>query len=133
MDDEGKKAPADRQKLGFGTRIQEARQALPHKVTQQELGKACGWGDEAQSRVSNYELERNEPSLADFITLANNLQVDPGELAFGKPVLSREETRLLHAWRVAGPAGRKYINGGVDAALEQFSIDLGRKAGAGEN
>jgi transcriptional regulator with XRE-family HTH domain len=132
MDDNDKNGPIDRPKLGFGKRIQEARKALPHKVTQEELGKACGWKD-AQSRVSNYEIERNEPSIQDFIALGNATHVDPGELAFGKPLLGPEEAKLLHAWRVANPAMRKYIRGAADAALEQYVIDGAKKVGNNEN
>lgn len=56
---------------GVGRRIKAARQAKG--LTQLQLGELCGWGDEAQSRVSHYERGTRDASIGDLRLMANHL------------------------------------------------------------
>lgn len=54
-----------------GKRIKAARRAKG--MTQKHLGELCGWGDEAQSRVSHYERGTREVSIGDLRLMASHL------------------------------------------------------------
>lgn len=59
--------------MTLGQRIKAARkrfgERLGRRVTQSELAELCGW-DQAQSRISGYENDTREPSLADLEKIA---------------------------------------------------------------
>lgn len=52
----------------LGENIKKAR--LKAGLNQTQLGQACGWGGDSQTRVSNYERGRREPTLGDLRTIA---------------------------------------------------------------
>lgn len=56
----------------IGAKIRNARlnlsQKLGYTMSQREFGALCGWGN-AQSRCSNYETGRREPSLEDLLKI----------------------------------------------------------------
>lgn len=43
-------------------------------LSQGQLAEACGWGDKAQSRISNYEKETRTPSLDDMRAIVGALR-----------------------------------------------------------
>lgn len=102
----------------FGARLREAREAVG--LTQGELAVKCGWGDdpvEAQSRISNYERGKREPTLTDLRMLAKVLSIDPAELAFGHPLAPDEiEATIIRAYRTATPQGRIFILDACESA-----------------
>jgi transcriptional regulator with XRE-family HTH domain len=102
-----------------GDRIKAARQA--RDMTQGEVGIACGWSDdpvEAQSRISNYERNKREPTLVDLAAIAAVLKVDPAELAFGHPLKPDPvEAKMISAYRQADTQGKKFIVGAYESTL----------------
>jgi transcriptional regulator with XRE-family HTH domain len=70
------------------------------EVTQARLGELCGWGEDSQSRVANYESGAREPTLSDIKKMAFHVGVSPAELAFGGLQITEDEARLLQAWNV---------------------------------
>jgi len=64
----------------IGQRIAEARKAKGWSQT--HLSMKCGWG-ENQSRVSNYEQGRSNPSVEDVAKMAQALGTNSAYLAFG--------------------------------------------------
>lgn len=82
--------------MKIGQKIKELR--LSKKLTQTDLGKLCGWED-AQTRISNYERNRREPTLADMQTIAKNLDVTVLEIIAGAEdsYTSKMVSKLLNA------------------------------------
>ncbi|MBA8734209.1 XRE family transcriptional regulator [Chromobacterium violaceum] len=66
---------------GIGKRILELRKLA--NLSQPELAARCGW--DSQSRISQYENDRREPSLSDIDLLAKALGVTSQHLLFGTP------------------------------------------------
>lgn len=52
-------------------RIQTFREEA--RLSQSQLGAACGWGKTSQSRVSNYENDVRTPSLDDMRAIVSAL------------------------------------------------------------
>jgi transcriptional regulator with XRE-family HTH domain len=101
-----------------GGRIRAARESAG--MTQGELAVACGWHEESadgQSRISNYERGKREPTLDDLVTLGRALKVDPAELAFGHPLQpDAKEKKIIDAYRAGTPQGRGFILSAADSA-----------------
>jgi transcriptional regulator with XRE-family HTH domain len=95
----------------LGERIKRLREAAGW--SQAELARRCGWGEDAQGRVGNYESKVREPNLGDIARLADVLGVPPGELAFGVSGWSAEELELVAAFRRASEAERAIFRGMV--------------------
>lgn len=79
---------------GYGGRIKAAREALG--MTQAMLGQRLGYN---QTAVSRWELERLEPSRADYIALGKALNQDPAYLMglpSGQPVLSQDQLGFVN-------------------------------------
>jgi transcriptional regulator with XRE-family HTH domain len=102
----------------IGGRIKAAREGKG--LTQGELANKCGWGDnpvEAQSRISNYERNKREPTLADLRAISDILKVDPAELAFGHPLNPDPiEERIINDYRNATPQGKGFILDACESA-----------------
>lgn len=54
--------------MSLGKNISKARKRAG--LSQTSLGELCGWEDSPQSRVSNYENDRREPTLTDLRDIA---------------------------------------------------------------
>lgn len=82
--------------MKIGQKIRELR--TRKKLTQTELGDLCGWED-AQTRISNYERNRREPTLADMQVIAQNLGVTVLEIIAGaeESYTSKMVSKLLNA------------------------------------
>jgi transcriptional regulator with XRE-family HTH domain len=106
--------------MSLGTRLQAAR--LAAGLTQRELAKACGWDSESQSRISQYENDRREPTVADIAKIAKITGADPGLLAFDKPLIARDEAALLQAYRTATPEGRGFIESAATASRDRRGV-----------
>ena len=77
----------------IGQRIKKARE--DKGLTQAQLGKLCGWGDDdqtAQSRISMYENDKRTTRVAvdDIKTLAKALGVEPGWIMFNGPLVKHD-------------------------------------------
>ena len=59
--------------MSLGKTIKQFRKLAG--LTQAELADACGWGADAQNRVSNYERDIREPTLADLGLMAKAMGV----------------------------------------------------------
>ncbi|MCP1290912.1 LexA family transcriptional regulator [Chromobacterium sp. S0633] len=66
--------------LHIGKRLKELREKAGLK--QPELAELCGWG--SQSRISQYENDKREPSLSDLEAIAQALRVSVKEILFGE-------------------------------------------------
>ncbi len=102
----GRKKVVDASNEAIGKRIAAAREALG--LNQGELGALCGWRD-AQSRVSRYENGNREMKLADLVTLADKLGVDPEFLTFGSRQENPYERALVQCYRSAFPPEKTAI------------------------
>jgi transcriptional regulator with XRE-family HTH domain len=71
-------------KKGYGPRIKEAREGAG--FTQKQLSECLGWSAETNSnaRISGYENESREPSIADFERIAEACNVEPAWLVFAR-------------------------------------------------
>jgi transcriptional regulator with XRE-family HTH domain len=78
-----------------GARIKIAREAKG--LTQEQLGRLCGWGDEAQARVSNYERGTREASYGDLRLMAEHLDRPVSWFVLGEHLdkLDEEEFAVL--------------------------------------
>ena len=90
--------------MTLGQRLKAARERAGY--TQEQLGEACKWGEDAQSRISNYETDFREPTLADIAKMAEVLGTPPEEIAFASTGLSPDELQLVAAWRLAEREGK---------------------------
>lgn len=80
-------------KQGFGERIAQARKAAGY--SQKALMEKLGWPNDSNSRLSGYENEERQPTLADFERIAKACNVDPAYLAFGEFRLGAEAHQLV--------------------------------------
>jgi transcriptional regulator with XRE-family HTH domain len=103
--------------MTFGDRLRLARENAGYG--QAELGMACGWGEGAQPRVSQYEGGTREPILADIEKMASVLGASPEEIAFGSTGLRPEEQELLQAWRLADGDAKLAFRGLVLTILKK--------------
>lgn len=69
------------EKSVIGGRIRHFREAA--ELSRTELMSRCGWTG-APSRIGNYELGKNMPSIPDLTRIAHALGVEFDQLAFGK-------------------------------------------------
>jgi transcriptional regulator with XRE-family HTH domain len=83
-------------KQGYGARIAEARKAAGY--SQKRLMDALGWPNDSNSRLSGYENEEREPTLADFEAIAKKCNVDPAWIAFGERRLDPELDQLVQGF-----------------------------------
>jgi transcriptional regulator with XRE-family HTH domain len=74
---------------GYGRRIAGARRAAG--FSQIELARRLGWPATSNARISGYENEDREPSLADFERIAEACGVDPAWLAFAARPMRRRK------------------------------------------
>ena len=100
--------------MTIGGRLRKARKEAG--LSQKELAKRMGWESESQSRISQYEKDKREPTLGDIAKLAKITGADPGQLAFGERELSKEEEGILQAFRNASEEGRSFILSACDAS-----------------
>ena len=77
--------------MDFGKAISRERKRAG--MAQGELGKACGWGDNAQSRISNYERNHRRPSLDDLLLMAKAMGITLSRLVDESPPPDRIESR----------------------------------------
>lgn len=98
--------------MTLGENIKKARKAA--KLNQTELGRLCGWGDEAQSRVSNYELNRREPTLDDLRAISRTLGCPLADLIEGVDDSSRP-ARLSRRISALDPGDQKRIEDIIEA------------------
>lgn len=103
--------------MSIGGRLQQAR--LKAGLTQKQVAKAMGWDSESQSRLSQYENDKREPTLADIDKLAKIIKADPGQLAFGEGNLSPQEASIIQAYRNASDEGRGFILSACEASRPQ--------------
>lgn len=106
--------------MTLGQNIRKARKLAGFK-NQTELGIACGWGEESQTRVSNYEKDRREPTLDDLRVIARVTGCTLIELIEG---LDNSPTadlaRKIHRLR---PGARDRVVGIVDEFLGDQGTD----------
>jgi transcriptional regulator with XRE-family HTH domain len=100
--------------MTIGSRLRQAR--VDAGLTQKQVASKCGWESESQSRVSQYENDKREPTLSDIAKFAKATGADPGQLAFGKSDLKPEEAALLQAYRNATEEGRSFIRSACEAS-----------------
>lgn len=99
--------------MTLGQNIKKARKLA--KLNQTELGVACGWGDESQTRVSNYENDRREPTLDDLRVIARATGCTLMELIDGLDNSPAAElARKIYRLR---PGARERVAGIVDEFL----------------
>lgn len=65
--------------IKIGERLKALR--LRAQLTQPQMAERCGW--DSQSRISQYETEKREPSLSDLEKMAGVLGVSITEILFG--------------------------------------------------
>ncbi len=106
-------------KSPISERLREARKAV--QLSQGKVGELAGWGKEAQSRVSHYELGRRSITLIDLSTLAKIYRVNPVFLAFGQFSLPEDEEKLLQCYKAVSPHTRAIIRRILDAELEEIA------------
>ena len=86
------KKDLNQMKATIGTRIRNARLGLSSKlgysISQREFGQMCGWGTMSQSRTSNYETGRREPSLEDLLKIIAVSGASPTEFFEDDEVLA---------------------------------------------
>lgn len=97
----------------IGRNIAKARREA--KLTQAGLARACGWGDDAQSRISNYERGRREPMLSELQTIADALGVTLVELIEGD--YTSTNARIVRKLKDLPPQRREKVEDIVDAFL----------------
>lgn len=97
----------------LGQRLARYRRQSGH--TQETLAEACGW--EGQSRISNYERDKNEPNLADLRLLASALRRPLIELIDGDSEHAAPKTddyALIGQYSAKGSAGPGFLNEHVE-------------------
>lgn len=92
--------------MSIGSRIREVREAKG--LSQEKLAQKCGW-ENGQTRLSNYEKGKREPTIADFETIAYHTGSDPAYLAFGVRQENPEIARILQAYNTATPEEKAFI------------------------
>lgn len=89
----------------IGEKIKVRRAEL--KLNQAQLSRLCGW--ESQSRISQYEGNKREPTITDIKTIAKALKIAPTELllaetskTYSKKVLpTNKESSYYFDWKVS--------------------------------
>lgn len=72
--------------MKIGEKIKSSREQL--NLSQHKLAVMCGW--ENATRISNYENNYREPTLADIKLIAKALEISPSALAFEEMMTSNE-------------------------------------------
>lgn len=103
----------------LGIRIKQARKLAG--LNQTELGIACGWGDESQTRVSNYETDKREPTLDDLRAIARATGCTLIELIEGLD--NSPAAQLARDIRRLRPSARDRVAGIVDEFLRSQGAD----------
>jgi len=67
--------------MDIGKSVKAAR--IRKKLSQEELGIACGYSDSPQGRISHYETGKREPSLTDLSLIADATGTTVTELLTG--------------------------------------------------
>lgn len=98
-------------KQGFGKRIADARKAAGY--SQKALMEKLGWPNDSNARLSGYENEEREPTIADFAAIAKHCRVDPAFLAFGEYRLDPELSQIVQNFPVAESAIKDMIRAGL--------------------
>jgi transcriptional regulator with XRE-family HTH domain len=99
--------------MTLGQNIKRARARA--KLRQAELGIACGWGEDSQTRVSNYENDKREPTLNDLRAIARATGCSLMELIEGlDDSPTAELARKIHRLR---PGAQERVIGIVDEFL----------------
>jgi transcriptional regulator with XRE-family HTH domain len=104
-------------KSQIAQRLREARETA--KLSQASAGDLAGWGKEAQSRISHYELGRRSITISDLTTLAKIYRVNPVFLAFGENPLPDDEEKLLQSYRYVSERTQRVIRRILEAELEE--------------
>lgn len=94
-----KRRTAPVHKEGFGARIRNARKKAG--FSQKRLLDELGWPNDSNSRLSGYETEARQPSLADFKRIAVLCKVNPAYLAFGDYQMKQWEAELITGYLTA--------------------------------
>lgn len=76
--------------MTFGSRLKLYRTRA--KLSQLALGKLMGW-DDAQSRISQYEGNKREPTLKEIERFAQILGIQAHTLAFGDIIVAVKHTQ----------------------------------------
>lgn len=114
----------------IGLRLKAARKdLLDGRLSQREAGERAGFGEDSQSRVSNYESGRRNIVLADLLALADVYKKSPVFLTFGVRELPIEEERLLEDFRKLPSDTQRIVRNILDAELRAGLASERRKAG----
>lgn len=89
-------------------------------MTQKDLGAACDWGDDAQSRVSNYENGRREPTLSDLVLMAQACGTTLSELIEG--VDNTNASKIADLLRELKPEQQALIVNSVQALVAAIKV-----------
>ena len=101
--------------MSIGDRLRRARKDAG--LTQKQVAEKAGWITDSNSRLSQYENNKREPTLADIAKIAKITGADPAELAFGGHAeLTAEEIAILQSYRNASQEGRRFILGACESA-----------------
>lgn len=104
----------------IGLRLKAARKDAPGgNLSQREAGERAGFGEDSQSRVSNYESGRRNITLADLLALADVYGKSPVFLTFGVREFPTEEERLLEDYRNIPPDTQRIVRNILDAELRE--------------
>lgn len=105
--------------MGIGKALRAARNAK--RLRQEDVAKACGWKD-GQNRLSNYEMDKREPSIEDLRKLAEVLETTPGALIAGGGVDPVEDAMRIAAMLVTlSPEARAPLEAGIAEAYRRRS------------
>lgn len=104
----------------LGLRIRTTRES--RDLSQRELGERCGW-ENPQGRVSNYELGKREPPLADLLIIAGALDCDVAQLVFGIPRVSPKHIKLIAAYDKGNELQKMIFDQHCEAILSSHTIE----------
>lgn len=105
--------------IGYGARLAAARRRS--KLTQKGAMSALGWDATQQSRISQYENEKREPSLRDFIAMAKLYNTDPAALVFGETHADPMKARVIEAFNAGDDKDRSTLFAIADVVLRRVS------------
>lgn len=100
--------------MSIGSRLRAAR--IKADLTQKQVAGRLGWDTASNSRLSQYENDRREPTLGDIAKLAKEYGADPAQIAFGEGELSPQEASIIQAYRNASDEGRGFILSACEAS-----------------
>lgn len=87
--------------MDIGSKIKKARNSKG--LSQAALAEACGWGgDGKQGRISHYEKNRREPSLADLRTISTALNIKASSLIDNDEIPSKPTRNTAEAPLIKG-------------------------------